>query len=165
MKTIYYVTCCLGLAAAVWGGCSSPRNRIAGNYEYKTECMGSEMDGSVTVKAWGNGRNSADALEQAKKNAVYDILFKGIREGKSLCYQAPLLPSGNARMVHETYFNRFFRDGGEFLKYVSLQDERYSDRWNREKKGARSSVTYGIVLRIHRSELKEQLINEGILQL
>jgi hypothetical protein len=126
--------------------------------------MGSELDGSITVKAWGNGRNSSDALEQAKKNAVSDVIFKGISEGKSLCRQMPLLPAGNARIRHESYFNKFFRDGGEFLQYVSLQDERYSDKWNRDRRGARQSVTYGIILRIHRSDLKERLISDGILK-
>ncbi|MDR1602438.1 MAG: hypothetical protein LBS42_08430 [Tannerella sp.] len=156
------VSICFGLAV-LSGGCGS-RKEIAGNYNYKTECMGSELDGSITVKAWGNGRNSSDALEQAKKNAVNDVLFNGIREGKSLCRQMPLLPAGNARIKNEDYFYDFFRDGGEFLKYVSLQDERYSDKWNRERKGARQSVTYGIVLRVHRSELKKRLINDGILK-
>jgi hypothetical protein len=157
------IALCFGWAV-VASGCG-PRPEIAGNYDYKTECMGSELDGSITVKAWGNGRNSSDALEQAKKNAVYDVLFKGIREGKSQCRQMPLLPAGNARIKHEHYFNQFFRDNGEFLKYVSLQDERFSDRWNRDRKGARQSVTYGIILRIHRSDLKERLISDGILNL
>jgi hypothetical protein len=162
MKKIYYLTFCMGLAAALCG--CSPRNKIAGNYNYKTECMGSEHDGSITVKAWGNGRSTSDALEQAKKNAVYDVVFKGIVEGQGTCSRIPLLPAGNARIKNESYFNSFFRDGGEFLNYVSLQDERYSDKWNRDGKGARQSITYGIILRIQRSELKEKLISDGILK-
>jgi hypothetical protein len=156
------VTICFGLAVLL-GGCGS-RKEIAGNYTYKTECLGSELDGSITVKAWGNGRNSSDALEQAKKNAVYDVLFNGIREGKSQCRQMPVLPAGNAKIKNEDYFHVFFKDGGEFLKYVSLQDERYGEKWNRDRKGARHSVTYGIVLRVHRSSLKNKLINDGILK-
>ena len=62
-----------------------PQKKIAGNYTYETECMGIEMDGSQTLKAWGYGKNRIDAVEQAKKNAVRDVLFKGIRNGKTEC--------------------------------------------------------------------------------
>jgi hypothetical protein len=167
MKKAKYVTSaavalCFGLTV-LSGGCHS-RKDISGNYNFKLECMGSELDGSITVKAWGNGRNSSDAIEQAKKNAVYDVLFRGVTEGQGSCSRIPLVPAGNARIAHEIYFNNFFRDGGEFLKYVNLQDERYSDKWNRDRRGARQSVTYGIVLRILRADLKMKLINDGILK-
>ncbi|MDR1339720.1 MAG: hypothetical protein LBK58_06690 [Prevotellaceae bacterium] len=161
-KANYLIAVCLGLTVLL-GGCD-PQRKIAGNYSFKIECMGSELDGSVTVKAWGNGRNYSDALEQAKKNAVYDVMFKGVTEGHGSCSRIPLVAAGNARIAHETYFNNFFRDNGEFLKYVNLQDERYSDKWNRDRRGARQSVTYGIVLRILRSDLKMRLINDGILK-
>ena len=38
--------------------------------KFETECLGIEGDGSQTLRAWGTGRNRADAVEQAKKNAV-----------------------------------------------------------------------------------------------
>jgi len=53
----------------------NPQKKIAGNYTYKTECLGIEMDGTQTVKAWGNGRNRFDATEQAKKNALNDVFL------------------------------------------------------------------------------------------
>ena len=31
-----------------------------------------------TLRAWGRGKNRTDAIEQAKKNAVRDVLFKGV---------------------------------------------------------------------------------------
>jgi len=142
----------------------SPSKDVSGNYVYKTECMGSEMDGSITVKAWGNGRDRFDAVEQAKKNAINDILFNGIYEGKNECFGKPLMLEVNARTKHKDYFNNFFKDKGEFLKYISLKDERIIDKWNRDKKNARQSVTYGIVLRILRSELEDKLVNDGILK-
>jgi hypothetical protein len=125
--------------------------------------MGSELDGSVTLKAWGNGRNYFDAVEQAKKNAVNDVLFKGITEGKNECYPRPLVTEANARRIYETYFNRFFRDGGEYKRYISLKDEYLFNKLNRDRKGARQSVTQGVVVRVFRAELKEKLIKDGII--
>lgn len=144
-------------------GCAGVKT-VAGNFNYKTECLGSELDGSITVKAWGNGRDYSDACEQAMKNAVSDVLFKGIIEGKDECSPRPLVPEVNARQKHEVYFNRFFADGGEFRKYVSLKDERATDRPKRDRMDARQSVTHGVVLRILCAELKNKLIEDGILE-
>jgi hypothetical protein len=143
--------------------CNGQKN-ISGNYTYSTECLGVELDGSVTLKAWGNGRNRADAVEQAKKNGVRDILFNGITEGKSDCNRSPLLLELNAQRKYEDYFNTFFADGGEYKNFVSLRDERIFDKLSRDKKGARESVTHGIVLRVLRSELKQKLISDGIIK-
>jgi hypothetical protein len=150
--TIVSLTSCVG------------QKSIAGNYTYKTECLGTELDGSVTLKAWGNGRNRVDAVEQAKKNGTRDVLFSGITEGKSDCNRAPLLLELNAQTKYEDYFNVFFADGGEYKNFVSLRDERIFDKISRDKKGARESVTHGIVLRVLRSELKQKLIKDGIIK-
>lgn len=136
----------------------------AGNYKYKTECMGVELDGSATLKAWGNGRNRADAVEQAKKNAVRDVIFHGISEGKSECNSKPLIFEVNAEEKYEDYFNKFFADNGEFKNFISLRDERIFDKISRDKKGARESVTHGLIVRVLRAELKAKLIADGIIK-
>lgn len=133
--------------------------RTSGNYEFSSECMGVELDGSQTVKAWGFGRNRKDATEQAKKNAVRDIIFNGIIEGKSECEKRPLLAEVNAHQKYETYFNKFFKDGGDYLNFISMKDQRSVDR----KKG-RSGVAYGLTIRVLRPELKQKLITDEILK-
>lgn len=142
----------------------NPQKKTAGNYSYKTECLGIEMDGSQTVKAWGNGRNRHDAIEQAKKNAVNDVLFNGIYEGKQDCEKRPVVAEVNARQKYEDYFNKFFSDNGEYKKYVSLKDERIGQKVARDRKGSRQSVTHGVVVRILRAELKKKMIEDGILK-
>jgi hypothetical protein len=140
------------------------QKKTAGYYAYKTECLGVELDGSQTLKAWGNGRNRADAVEQAKKNAMRDVIFKGIREGKQECNQKPLIFEVNAEEKHEDYFNAFFADGGEYKNYVSLRDERIGDKINRDRKKMTESVTNGLVVRILRAELKAKLIADNIIK-
>lgn len=142
----------------------SPQKKIAGNYSYKTECLGVEMDGSQTVKVWGNGRNRWDAIEQAKKNAVKDVLFNGIYEGKQDCEKRPVVAEVNAQQKYETYFNKFFADDGEYKNFVSLKDERIGQKISRDRKGSRQSVTHGVVVRVLRAELKQKMIEDGILK-
>lgn len=140
---------------------SNAQQKIAGNYIYKTECLGVELDGSQTVKAWGNGKNNADAVEQAKKNAVRDVLFNGIHEGKQECETKPLITEVNAREKYEDYFNNFFTDGGDYKRFISLRDE---NNEKRDKRKAHKSITKGLVLRVLRSDLKKKLIADGILK-
>lgn len=155
----------LAILIATVGICTAQAQKsTAGNYKYKTECMGVELDGSATLKAWGNGRNRADAVEQAKKNAVRDVIFHGISEGKSECNSKPLIFEVNAEEKYEDYFNKFFADNGEFRNYISLRDERIFDKISRDKKGARESVTHGLILRVLRAELKAKLIADGIIK-
>lgn len=85
MKKIIFVLTTLTLLFS----CST--TNITGNYTFKTECFGVGQDGFQTVKAWGTGRNRFDAIEQAKKNAVKDVIFSGITEGKQECQVRSLI--------------------------------------------------------------------------
>jgi hypothetical protein len=160
MKLFVYL---LFSSSIIFTGCAT-KNNVAANYSYKTECLGIELDGSQTVKAWGKGRNRMDATEQAKKNAVRDVLFKGIVNGKSECSQIPVVAEVNAQMKYEDYFNKFFTDGGEYLNFISLKDERISQKLTRDSKRSEDEVVNGIVVLVLRSELKKKMIDDGILK-
>lgn len=143
---------------------SNAQKRTAGEYSYSCECMGVEADGSETILAWGNGRNRFDAVEQAKKNAVMEVLFNGIRDGKGGCSMKPLVPEVNAREKYESYFNAFFADKGPYLDFVNTADERIEDKITRDRQKGRKSVNNSVVVRVLRSELKKQLIKDNILK-
>lgn len=161
MKSLIYVKTLFVIAILLFS-CNAQK-KIAGNYSYKTECLGIEMDGSQTVKSWGNGRNRWDAIEQAKKNAVNDVLLNGIYEGKQDCEKRPVVAEVNARQKYEAYFNKFFADDGEYKKFVSLKDERIGQKLLRDRKGSRQSVTHGVVVRVLRAELKQKMIEDKII--
>lgn len=153
MKCLVLSTVLLLLAS-----CSSTKSTAYLTYE--TQCLGVELDGSQTLLAWGDGKNKADAEEQAKKNAVRDVIFRGINAGKSECTRSPLVNTPNAQQKYEDYFNRFFADGGEYKKYISMSDQkRGSGNKEHYKYGEKRSVT----VRVLRSELKKRLQEDGIL--
>ena len=159
MKKMVFTCLLLMLASILFS-----QKKTAGYYTYKTECLGVELDGSQTLKAWGNGRNRADAVEQAKKNAVRDVIFKGILEGKQDCNQKPIVFEINAQEKYEDYFNPFFSDGGEYKNFISLKDERIFDKISRDRKKTTESVTNGVVVRVLRAELKKKLITDSIIK-
>jgi hypothetical protein len=143
---------------------SSCKTSSYANYEYKNECIGSELDGSQIIKAWGKGRGRKDAVEQAKKSAVREVIFKVSRDGQQGCKLKPILLEVNAEEKFQTYFNKFFTDGGEFTKFVSLKDERLSSQIIRNKIRGTDYSVYSVVVRVKYDELKMKLINDQILK-
>lgn len=129
--------------------------------QFETECLGVEEDGTQTLRVWGSGKNKNDAQDQARKNAVRDVLFKGIRNGVEGCNVKPLVTEANAREKYEDYFNKFFRDDGKYEKYVSNKDSK-----QKMKKIEKTDMGVRVVLivRVLRPKLKEQMKKDGILK-
>lgn len=127
----------------------------------EVECLGVELDGSQTLRSKGKGKNKADAVEQAKKNAVWAVLFEGIHAGSAGCDMRPIVSEANAREKYEEYFNAFFRDNGGYKDYVSTEDEK---RWSKEKSKNKYEVIYIITVRVLRPELKNRLRQDKILK-
>lgn len=154
-----------GTAIAVTIGlasCKTPTH-ISSEYAYanfQTECLGVELDGSQTLRVFGKGKNKADAIEQAKKNAVRDILFKGINAGSGECSQRPLVNEVNAQEKYAYYFNPFFKDKGEYLNFVKLDEKRLS----RIKSSNNSQENWGVVVTVDRAGLQQLLINDNIIK-
>lgn len=164
MKKIFFIFTAFALSVIMIAGCN-PQRHMAGNYTYKTQCMGIELDGSQTLKAWGDGRNRHDATEQAKKNAVKDVLFSGINDGKSDCNSKPVIFEVNALEKYAEYFNKFFVDEGPYLTFTSEADgTRYHIEVLKERKQAGSQEKYGIVVRVLRADLIAKMKADGIIK-
>ena len=125
------------------------------------ECMGVEGDGSQTLRVTGTGRNKADAVEQAKKDAVMAVIFDGIRGGLQGCDSRPLINELDARDKYDEYFNIFFMDKGEYTKYVSLEDRKLRSN---DKSKNKYFKNYRLTVRVLRSELKARLKADGVIK-
>lgn len=123
-------------------------------------CLGVELDGSQTLRVQGYGRNRSDAKEQAMKNAVWAVIFDGIRDGVGDCNMRPLVTEVNAKERYEDYFNLFFADNGEYKKYVSLRDtKKRSGGKVKDKIG----YAYDLTIRVLRAELKTRLKSDNVI--
>lgn len=131
--------------------------------EFETQCLGVEEDGTQTLRVWGFGKNRKDAVEQAMKTAVYDILFKGINSGMNGCSIRPMLTEVNARERHADYFNKFFADGDRFRKYVMFRDEK-KKRKSREHTESRLGTRWSIVVTVKCPQLRQRLVKDKIIQ-
>lgn len=134
------------------------------NYSYvnfETECLGSSMNGTMRLRAWGSGPNRAAAIENAKRNAIRDVIFKGIKSGSSECNHNPLTYEVNAQERYEDYFNAFFADGGAYTRYASLADETLTSR-SKAKSDVQQS--YGVVVTVDRAALQQRLVNDRVIK-
>lgn len=129
---------------------------------YPTECISVEQDGSQTLRVFGKGRNRSDAMEQAKKDAVYEVLFKGVLKGNKGYNLRPIVTEVNARERYQDYFDIFFMDGGEYLKYVSMADRRLGS--TKKVKNSDAQVGYLVTVRVLIPELRQRLKQDGILK-
>lgn len=124
-------------------------------------CMGVELDGSQTLRVQGYGRNRSDAKEQAMKNAVWAVIFDGIRDGVEGCNVRPLVTEVNAKERYEDYFNLFFADDGAYKEYVSMRDtKRRSGGKSKDKLG----YAYDLTIRVLRAQLKSRLKADNIIK-
>ena len=135
----------------------------ASYYQYEVECEGTEGDGSQMVRGFGTGKNFADAKDQAKKNALYGVIFKGIRLGRQGCSMKPLVFNPNAQEQYEDYFNEFFMDGGKFDSFVTVDDSPKRTKV-KEKSGEGREKLFGIIVTVKMVALKKELTDKGIIK-
>lgn len=162
MKNKLILIALSALLIMLTGACSkksTPVSKASAYVNYEPTCMGVEHDGSQTLRIWGKGSSKSDAIEQAKKNAVYEVLFNGIK-GTGECERRPLVSEVNARERYARYFNPFFADGGEYRKFVVEESANEASRL--EARGS-SIYNYGIIVTVDREGLRNQLERDGIL--
>ena len=118
------------------------------------------MDGTQTLRVWASGRNRTHAIEQAKKKAVYDVVFTGINAGSGECNAYPVIDEANARKKYEEYFDLFFTDGGAYSQYVSTENQKRSaiDQFKGD-----GTVMFGVIVTVNRSALYQRFVNDNII--
>jgi hypothetical protein len=156
-----YFVMCVGTLAMMLTACKSHQSvTTTAFHNYTTECLGKSMDGSQTLRVWATGRNRTDAIEQAKKKAVFDVTFTGISAGGGECSAYPVVDEANARKKYKDYFDRFFADGGAYSKYVSIENQKKSAI---DKFQGNGNQMYGIIVVVNRSALRQRFISDKII--
>lgn len=157
MKKLYVLlaTCLL----MVFAGCGSKKSQAY--YDYKSKVIATELDGSYTIRAFGRARNAVDAYEQARKQAVRDVIFTGVDGVGNQNRLSPLCYDMNAQTKYEEYFAAFFADGGEYTKYANFKEKHVeTSRWARTEAGSLAEVT----VCVNRLALKKKLQADGIIK-
>lgn len=150
----------IAVLAIVAAGCGAKRSQAY--YDYASKVIASHGDGSYTIRAWGRSRDAAHSYEAAQKQALQDVIFKGVQaQSSNLTDLKPLLMEVNAQEKYEDYFNAFFSDKKNWKPFVSMSDRRdLSTRYQRTSAQTQAQVT----VLVYRSELKQKLQADGIIK-
>jgi len=163
MKTKTIISIVAAVSAVMITSCKT-QDKLAVNYTYESECLGIDLDGSQTLKVWGTGRTREEAIEQAKKNGVRDVLFKGIRKGKPDCDLRPVLAGVNVQEKNESYFNTFFAHNGAYKDFISIRKD-YIGKTNEVEfaSSSKNNKLYSVIIMVQRAQIKERMIQDRIL--
>jgi hypothetical protein len=131
-------------------------------WRYELEAVQTAQQGSYLVKAWTYSKDTQTAKEQAKKNAVHGIIFKGFPNKGRVKGQRPLVNDPEAEEKHEMFFDTFFDQGGDYQKYVTLADHGAIEAGDRIKIGKEYKI--GVLTTVNVSELRKRLESEGIIE-
>ena len=155
MKHLFYTWKLGCLLLLILAGCSSKKS-VSSYHSFESVFVQqvSERNAGISVC-------HVICVEQAKKNAVRDVLFKGVVAGSRECSVRPLVTEVNAQERYASYFNDFFRDGGEYLKYVSMEDKKTNSN---TKASNKTQISYSTTVRVLRSQLQQKLIEDKILK-
>jgi hypothetical protein len=133
-------------------------------WRYDIECEGIAKQGAKLVKVWSYSKNPRHAISSTMRNAVHGIIFKGYAGGGQGC--TPLRPLVNDPSVEEEYkefFDAFFEEGGEYLKYVSAATDGSIAPGDRLKVNRRE-YKIGAIITVMSDELRKRLEKENIVK-
>ncbi len=131
-------------------------------WRYDIECVSTGASGSYQVKVWSYSKKSTVALNQAKKNAVHGVIFKGFTGVGAGCTQKPLANSPAIEQEKSEFFKDFFADGGKYMKYVTAASEGELAVGDVIKVGKEYKI--GVVVSVYKDQLRKDLEAAGIIK-
>ncbi|MRT16579.1 hypothetical protein F3C99_06375 [Vitellibacter sp. q18] len=133
-------------------------------WRYDIECEGIGKPGSKLVKVWSYSKNPKHAISSAMRNAVHGIIFKGYAGGGQGCTSfQPLINDPSVEEQHKAFFDAFFEEGGEYLKYVSAATDGNIAPGDRLKVSKRE-YKIGAVVTVMSDQLRKRLEKENIIK-
>jgi hypothetical protein len=132
------------------------------NWRYEIECVSVGASGSYLVKVWSYSKKPVVAIEQAKKNAVHGIIFKGFTGKGAGCTQKPLTNDPNLEVEKADFFTAFFADGGKYMKFVSTSGDGSINPEDILKLGKEYKI--GVIMSVAKDNLRKDLEAAGIIK-
>lgn len=125
-------------------------------WRYEVEAVGTGIQGTYQIKVWTYSKDTETAIAQAKKNAIHAVIFKGFPNNGRIQGQKALSQNPNIENEQAEFFKTFFKDGGEFQKYVFLVNDgaiAAGDRIRISKK----EYKIGVIVSVNIAGLRKEL--------
>lgn len=159
MKRIPLLIIVLLSTLVCYAGPKRKANKDTQHFRYEIECAGTGVQGSYVIKVWSFSKSKKVATEQCKKNAVHGVLFKGF-PGKNGCVsQRAIIANPGVEFEMRDYFNHFFENGGEYMKYVTVTEG--STEIQKIKRG---DYKIGMIVTVSKDALRKAMESAGVVK-
>ena len=120
------------------------RKAITPHYSYEVIAIHStkHADGTLYVRTSGLDKSKDLARDQALRNAIRAVMFKGIPNSS---VKRPLISNPSAEQTFRDYFEAFFKEGGKYKMFIietSVDEERRVGRKKQWRVFVRAKVYY-----------------------
>lgn len=132
------------------------------SWRYEIEAVATGTQGHYLIKVWSYSRNPQVAMEQAKKNAVHGIVFKGFQGKQGVPGQKALCSNPNIENERSDYFDNFFADGGNYMRFINLSGDGSIRAEDRIKVGKEYKI--GVIVSVNVAGLRKELEDAGIIK-
>jgi len=152
------------ILTVILASCASSKieDRYTQQWRYEIEPVATGTQGSYLIKVWSYSKNQTVAAEQAKKNAVHGVVFRGFAGMNGVPRQPPLATSPNMENEKKEFFGPFFANGGRYMKYVSITNDGSIGAKDRLKVGKEYKI--GVIVSVAKEELRKDLEEAGIIR-
>ena len=155
---IVFMMCCLVVHSQT--AQQKKANKDMQTFRYEIECAGTGTNGTYLVKVWSFSKKPAIAAEQSKKNAVHGVIFKGFTSPIAGCKaQKPMATNPTVEQEQADFFNKFFSNGGDYMKYVSA-----SSIGSQESIKVGKEYKVGVIISVSKDQLRKDLEAAGIIK-
>lgn len=149
------------LALSACGSAKKIADTDTRQWRYEIEPVATGAQGTYQIKVWSYSKDPNVAIEQAKKNAVHGVIFKGIAGTQRLQSQKALVTDPNMEEKRKDFFEPFFADGGAYMKFVNLSGNNAIAAGDRVKIGKEYKI--GVVISVNKDALRKELESAGII--
>lgn len=152
------------LITSLFSNAQKKEDKRTMEWRYEIECAGIGADGTYLLKVFTYSKKKNLPMEQAKKNAVHAVLFKGFPgNNDTRCYtQKPICTNPNIEFEKKEFFDTFFQDGGKYMKYVFDSSDGNVEAADRMKVGKEYKV--GILVSVSKDALRKDMEAAGIIR-
>ena len=151
---------CLLFSPEIMAQAKSKANKDTQIWRYELEGVKQGVQGTYLVKVWSYSKKPEVAIEQAKKNAVHGIIFRGFT---GTAQQRPLTNNVNLENEQEAFFKEFFKDGGRYMKYVNISGDGTVSAKDKLKV-SKKEWKIGVVVSVNQALLLKDLEAAGIIK-